>query len=227
MKKNQTIDFRRDWYTSKQISIYFGKSERTITRKRQQIMKEYPTNNLFIFKNGKFYYHFEFIREIIHINLFKDIRKIRSYKNTIDCLKKVGTLEHHLALLDWNYFITIAPGYDLSQKKCFELMHKIYDKLVVASFGTKVRMYASVEPFSNRTGLHLHSILKINANIDLLSDEIRKICKYARVDIRHYDAYLAGSFYVGKDTDNHGLAWDLMGTHLKQEGLDLLLPKKK
>jgi hypothetical protein len=225
MKKNQKIDFRRDWYTAQSLSSYFGISKRTIARKRQNLNKKFPFNSLFKFKNGKFYYHFDFLEELIHEELINDIKKMKSYKNTIDCLKRVGTLEHHLALLDWNYFITIAPGYDLSQKKCFELMHKIYDKLVVASFGTKVRMYGSIEPFTHRAGYHHHIILKINANKDLLSDEISKICMYARVDIRHYDPYLAGSFYVGKDTDNHGLAWDLMGTHLKQEGLDLMLPK--
>jgi len=146
----------------------------------------------------------------------------QSMRNLIDCLVDKESLQYRLWQLDWNFFCTVAYKTDRNKKSCFRQMHGVYEELD-KKFGneTEMRLFFSTEPFTNRLGYHNHFVIQV-ANPNLYEAVVRTIQEYFsydRIDVKKYDRYKAGLFYVAKD----GLVnedWDLLGNNLKVEGIN-------
>ena len=141
----------------------------------------------------------------------------QSMKNLIDCLVDKDSLQYTLWQLDWNFFYTVAYKADRNKKSCFRQMHTIYEELE-KKYGdeTEMRLFFTTEPFTNRVGHHNHFVLYVSNK--KLHEEVLKTIQdyfqYDRVDVKQYDKYKAGLFYVSKA----GLVnedWDLLGNNLK------------
>ncbi len=135
-----------------------------------------------------------------------------SMRNLIDCLDNKNPFPQTLWNMEWSFFFTVA--YRLERKKisCFKQMHGLYNYLV-EKYGnaTKIRMFFTTEPFTNRTGYHNHFVIYIeNRKLqEQLVADIQEYFSYDRVDVGAYDKYRAGLFYIAKDGLT-GEDWDFI-----------------
>ncbi len=135
-----------------------------------------------------------------------------SMRNLIDCLDNKNPFPQTLWNMEWSFFFTVA--YRLERKKisCFKQMHGLYNYLV-EKYGnaTKIRMFFTTEPFTNRTGYHNHFVIYIeNKKLqEQLVADIQEYFSYDRVDVGAYDKYRAGLFYIAKDGLT-GEDWDFI-----------------
>ena len=174
-------------------------------------------------KNGKRVFPIEHLKYFDSEIMFEENKVLRmenqSMRNLIDCLVDKNSLQYRLWQLDWDFFFTIAYKSDRNKKSCFRQMHSMYET-IISKYGdeTGIRIFFTTEPFTNRTGFHNHFVLHVeNKKLHQhIVEEIKHHFSYDRVDIRIYDKYKAGLFYVSKD----GLVnedWDLLGNNLGKE----------
>jgi hypothetical protein len=209
----------KEWNTSKEIAEICNINERTIERKRIKMIKDNINIHWFKTKKKPFKYKFDFISEFLSNDIFKLIKRIKQLETTIDCLKRKDTIEQHLSLFPWDYFITIAYEQSINKKHCFTEMSKLYEKINSTSIDTK-RMFFVTEPFNNRTGYHNHFIIKSSLNKDELTKLINSQLPKGILDIKPYDPHLAGFFYICKKGVK-GEDWDILGNRLKDEAEEI------
>jgi hypothetical protein len=215
----------KNWYTLKELELFTGKSDRTIQRKRNKVIKDNPDTGWFKTKTKPYKYHLNFLEVLIPQHFFEMITRSKQMENTITCMQKVGTLEHHLSLLDWDYFVTIAYEDNLSSQKCFAAMNELYEYMEAYAFSATTRMFFTTEPFANRYGHHNHLVIKTKGNKEMVEKFIKKYAPNGRIHIKPYDPFLAGVFYSAKEK-HKGDDWDLLGNNLKAEGAILEIKKK-
>lgn len=184
---------------------FYGKNEELKKETRLDYKRTYPESHLKYFNSEVMF----------------DENKVltlenQSMRNLIDCLVDKDSLQYKLWQLDWNFFCTVAYKTDRNKKSCFRQMHGIYEELE-KKYGneTEIRLFFTTEPFTNRNGFHNHFVLNISKK--KLHEEvmltIQDYFRYDRVEVKKYDKYKAGLFYVAKD----GLVnedWDLLGNNL-------------
>lgn len=174
-------------------------------------------------KNGKRLFPVDHCRYFDSEIMFDENKILRqenqSMRNLIDNLVDKDSLQFRLWQLDWSFFITVAYKYEKNQKGCFKQMHALYENLE-KKYGdaTKLRLFFTSEPFTNRKGFHNHLVLNVtNRKLhEEILNEIRDYFSFDRVDVRPYDMYKAVVFYMTKEgTINED--WDILGNDLKQD----------
>jgi len=145
----------------------------------------------------------------------------KSMKNLIDCLVDKDSLQYRLWQLNWDFFFTIAYKTERNKKSCFRQMNAVYDE-IIKEYGneTEVRLFFTTEAFADRTGYHNHFVLyvenkKLHEEITLF---IKNYFRYDITDVKNYDKYKAGIFYVSK-TGLVNEDWDILGNNLRNEKL--------
>ncbi len=217
MKKENAMRIK-NWYTKAEIAHLGHVSEKTVERKRNQLLEMNPDIDWFNTKKKPHLFSYKMLNEFLAPEIFSLIKENQQLGNTIRCLYNTGTIEHHLTMMDWDYFITISYEDALDRKRCFSIMHDLYERFENNCFGGKTRMFFTTEAFTNRKGCHNHFILKFeDANPKHLKEFIENNCPKGIVDIKPYDKFKAGVFYVAKD-GTQGEDWDIMGNRLKEDG---------
>lgn len=190
---------------------FYKKNEELKTETKLEYKRLYPESHLKYFNSEVMFDENKVLR-----------LENQSMRNLIDCLVDKDSLQYRLWQLDWNFFFTIAYKAERNKKSCFRLMNEVYEELI-KKYGdeTKIRLFFTTEPFSNRKGYHNHFVLYVeNKNLyEEIVLHIQNYFRYDRVDVKKYDKYKAGLFYVAKD----GLVnedWDLLGNNLKTEGVN-------
>lgn len=205
----------KEWYSAKQIAELCKISERTIERRRIKMMNENQNTNWFRIKKRPYKYNYQFLSEFLSNDIFQMIKRIKQMETTIDCLKRNESIEQHLSYFHWDYFITISYAETLNEKQCFSLMSKFYEVINSLTKGSN-RMFFVTEPFTNRTGNHNHLILKCNLTEVHLRQIMIEYLPKGIVDVKKYDPYLAGVFYLSKK-GTKGENWDVLGNNLQHE----------
>lgn len=136
----------------------------------------------------------------------------KSLRNLITCLADKDTLPRTFWDMNWSFFVTVAYHAERNKKSCFRLMHQLNEELT-EKYGddTKIRMFFTTEPFTNRKGYHNHFTLYIeNKKLEpQVCNDIRKFFEYDRIDILAYDMFKAGLFYMTKE-GLQGDDWDIL-----------------
>lgn len=210
----------KEWYNSKEIAETCNISERTIERKRINMMNEKCNTHWFKTKKKPFKYKFDFLSEFLSNDIYRQIKRNKQLETTIDCLKGKDSIGKHLFSLPWDYFITISYEQSLNRNHCFTEISKLYEKINSTSTDTN-RMFFVTEPFNNRTGYHNHLVLKSSAAKEGLIKLITSQVSRGIIDIKPYDPYLAGLFYICKK-GVQGEDWDILGNRLSDEADELL-----
>jgi len=144
----------------------------------------------------------------------------KSMRSVIEYLVDKDSLASRLWEMEWDFFITVAYKSDRTKNSCFRQMNMIFEELEkVYGDKTEIRMFFTTEPFSSRSGHHNHFSLYVSNK--KLHEEIiwmvQDFFNYDRVDIKKYDKFQAGLFYMTKG----GLInedWDLLGNNLIAKG---------
>ena len=146
----------------------------------------------------------------------------QSMRNVLDCLVDKESLPTTLWYLDWSFFVTVAYKAERNKTSCFKQMTGLYDYLL-SKYGddTRLRFFSMTEPFANRKGYHNHFVLYVsNKKLhEVITEEIKNYYIYDRVDLKLYDRYNTGIFYISKN----GLTnedWYFDGNNLKAEGVN-------
>jgi hypothetical protein len=136
----------------------------------------------------------------------------QSMRNLIDCLIDRDSLQCRLWEMDWTFFSTIAYSRERNKKSCYKQMTGLF-KHLNKMFGsdTDLRLFFTCEPFANRTGYHNHFVIYVENNKlrEQVYNEINNYFEYDRVDIKNYDRYRAGLFYISKE-GLHFEDWDYL-----------------
>jgi hypothetical protein len=196
------------------------KSKSTITRfyKKNPELKTYVK-----FNRGKNYYPIEHARYFDSEIMFDENKLLQqennAMKNVIDCLVDRDSLQMKLWYMDWSFFCTVAYKSERNKKSCFRMMHGLYEHLIeLYGNRTEIRLFFTTEPFANRNGYHNHFVVFLSNDtlkVEIL-DEISLYFEYDRLDIKPYNQYKAGLFYMAKD----GLVsedWDILGNKLRKD----------
>ena len=212
----------KEWMTSKEIAKISNVVERTIERTRIKMINSNVNLNWFRTKKRPYKYNYNFLKVFLSEDTFQMVQRIKQLETTIDCLKRNNSLEQHLSFFKWDYFITIAYEQSLNKERCFTEMSKLYEKINAISATTN-RMFFVTEPFTNRTGYHNHFILKSCLSKEELIELIGEQLPKGILDIKTYDPYLAGFFYLCKKGTQRD-DWDILGNKLKEEADELFMP---
>ena len=136
----------------------------------------------------------------------------KSLRNLITYLADKDSYPRLFWDMNWSFFFTVAYRAERNKKSCFRLMHQLNEELT-EKFGddTKLRLFFTTEPFSNRKGYHNHFVFYIeNKKLEpQICDYIRKFFEYDRVDASAYDMFQAGIFYMSKE-GMQGEDWDIL-----------------
>jgi len=149
------------------------------------------------------------------LSMKKDIEQQR---RLIDLLSDINTIQYRLYQMKWDWFGTIAFKLDRTKQYCYHEMAQTFSHLLDL-YGKEIdlRIFFTVEPFTNRGGYHIHFILRVGEALltkAVLSD-IEKFYEGNRVEFREYDKYKAGLFYVTKN-GLKGEDWDIFGNNLSK-----------
>lgn len=152
-----------------------------------------------------------------HLALEKDVTQLRKLVNV---LAGPDSIQLKLYQMGWDYFGTIAFKKEFNKSQSFHRMLQAYDH-ITAIHGKKtgIRIFFTVEPFTNREGTHIHFVLKVD-NPLIAAAVIAEIKYYFagnRIDIRSYDKYKAGVYYMSKK-GLKGDEWDILGNNLSNTG---------
>lgn len=221
MIENELI--KKRWYTKKELSKLGNVSEKTIDRKKKSLLELNPELDWFKDKSKPHKFNYKMLQEFVSPAVFQLTEENRQQKNTIDCLSSPGTLQYHLSHLEWDYFITISWEQNFNKDRCRSEMDSLYEDLCNYGFNGKNRMFYSTEPFTNRKGCHNHFALKLEgSNPITIKEFIEKNSPRAIIDVKKWDNYKAGMFYIVKEGLN-GCDWDLHGNDLTSEGEELMI----
>jgi hypothetical protein len=148
------------------------------------------------------------------INLEKDVEQLKRLVNLL--ASNPNTIQYKLYSMKWDWFGTIAFRADKSKKNTFDLMHQLYNH-IISLYGsrTAINLFFTVEPFTNRTGTHIHFVLRVGKDSweNEVIENLKDFFSEDRVELRKYDKYKAGIYYISKE----GLKdedWDLLGNDL-------------
>lgn len=143
-----------------------------------------------------------FDSEILFDELKTSTIEIKSLRNLISCLADKNSLPSFFWHMDWSFFLTVAYKADRNKKSCYRLMHSLNEELV-AKYGdeTKIRIFFTTEPFTNRKGYHNHFFIYIEKKKleSQILQYINNFFEYDRVDSSVYDMFKAGLFYASKE----------------------------
>ena len=176
-------------------------------------------------KNGKRMFPVDHARYFDSEIMFDENKVLRqenqSMRNLIDNLVDKDSLQFRIWQLDWSFFLTVAYKLERNKKSCYKQMNALYEHLE-QKYGdvTKLRLFFTSEPFTNRKGYHNHMVLNVtNRKLhEEILNEIRDYFSFDRVDVRPYDMYKAVVFYMTKEgTINED--WDILGNNIKEDGL--------
>jgi hypothetical protein len=148
----------------------------------------------------------------------------RMMRSLIDQLyKNDNPMAIKLWQMNWSLFVTIDYKLEYSKIACFNVMHKLYEKLELKyGSSTALRMFFVTEPFSNRNnGQHNHIMLYVEdeACKTMILSEIHSFFMYDRVDYHDYCKYKAGFHYMTKQGLS-GEDWDILGNNLDGKTLE-------
>ncbi|WP_242158206.1 hypothetical protein [Aestuariivivens sediminis] len=178
-------------------------------------------------KSKPYKYSFKMMSEFTSPQLFELIQRNRSLSNTIECMQRYDTLEHHLSFLSWEFFSTITYKNPKDKEECRILMNELYEEIESRSSGD-TRMFYTTENFSVSNGNHNHFVLKSDMKLYQIRDLMKELESVGIIDIQRYDMELAAIFYICKEVKNNqnGLYWDLLGNNLEEDG-ELIKKYKK
>jgi hypothetical protein len=146
----------------------------------------------------------------------------QSMRNLIDCLVDRNSLQCRLWEMDWTFFGAIAYKLERNKKSCYKQIAGLFNHLNNL-FGsqTKLRLFFTCEPFTNRTGYHNHFVLYVENNKfqQQVYNEIENYFEFDRVEVKNYDRYKAGIFYNSKEGLN-GEDWDYLDNTNQQPESD-------
>lgn len=147
-------------------------------------------------------------------------------KNLVDAITKDPFL-YQLYLMGWDWFCTIAFKKDYNSRQSFHRMQQAVNH-IIDCYGenTGINFFYTVEPFTNREGTHIHFVMKLDNPLlwKAVSTELKSYFKGNRIDIKPYDKYKAGIYYMAK----HGLRgenWDFLGNNFKENKLKAVMSK--
>lgn len=151
-----------------------------------------------------------------YIKLDKEYTQL---KKLVDVITVPDSLQYTLYQMGWDWFGTIAFKNEFNTKQSFHRMLQAYDH-IIDLYGSKtdLRIFFTVEPFSNRKGTHIHFVLAIDNNY-LMNEVLTEIKNYfikSRIDLREYDKYKAGIYYISK-CGLQGEDWDILGNNLPKK----------
>ncbi len=195
------------------------KSKSTITRFYRRNLELKMAVKL---NRGKNYYPIEHARYFDSEIMFDENKLLQqendAMRNVIDCLMERDSLQMKLWYMNWTFFCTVAYKSERNKKSFFRMMHGLYE-MSIERFGdnTEIRLFFTTEAFGNRIGYHnLFSVyISKEALKEEILDEIALYFENDRFDVKLYDRYKAGLFYMAKE----GLVsedWDILGNNLKQ-----------
>lgn len=146
----------------------------------------------------------------------------QSMKNLIDCLVDKNSLQYRLWEMDWSFYVTVAYKLDRNKKSCYKQMSGLFNHLN-QTFGSDkgLRLFFTCEAFTNRTGYHNHFVINVENKKfeEKVYNEINTYFEYDRVDVKSYDKYKAGLFYISKD-GLHFEDWDYLDNTNQQPETD-------
>ena len=214
----------KEYYDTNEFSSLSNTSIKTLGRLKKRLITENPATRKVIAEKGMNMYHHSLLKEFVSNDIFEILLTNKSLRNTIECLKRVGTLEHYLFHMTWTWFGTVAYKYDLSSDVCFKTMHNIYNALE-STYGNKtdIRMFFTTESFSSaKDGNHNHFVLSVSNNklIPLIEKDIKAMLEGNRIHLVDYDDKQPCIFYNGKE-GLQGADWDILGNNLGKEGIPL------
>lgn len=147
--------------------------------------------------------------------------QIEQLKRLVKLLKDPNTTQYRLYQLDWDWFGTIAFKNIYEKEYCFHSFQQAFYK-ILDEFGLKtdIRIFFTVEPFTNRKGCHIHFILSVSrpAFTKTILDILNDYFKGNRIEIVKYDPFKAGIYYISKN-GMQGIDWDILGNNLDKIGL--------
>ncbi len=150
-----------------------------------------------------------------HIALDKDFTQL---KKLVDVLAVPDSLQYKIYLLGWDWFGTVSFKRDYSKVQSYHRMSQAIDHIIdVYGPRTGLRVFFTTEPFTHREGTHIHFVLQVDKKFltKAIIEEMNNYFKGNRIDIREYDKYKAGVYYMSK----HGLRgeeWDVVGNNLSK-----------
>ena len=192
----------------------------TIKASKSKVYRFYKNNEeLFAetkFKSGRRFFPIGHARYFDSEVMFDENKQLnqenKSMRNLIDCLDNKDPFPQTLWNMEWSFFFTVAYRLERKKASCFKQMHSLYDFLV-EKYGndTKIRLFFTTEPFTNRTGYHNHFVIYIeNKKLqEQIVCDIQEFFSYDRVDVGAYDKYKAVLFYIAKDGLT-GEDWDFI-----------------
>lgn len=146
----------------------------------------------------------------------------QSMRNLLDCLIDRDSLQYRLWEMDWTFFSTIAYKRERNKISCYKQMTGLFNHLN-KMFGsvTELRLFFTCEPFANRAGYHNHFVLYVQNNKleEQVYNEISNYFEYDRVDVKNYDRYKAGLFYISKK-GLHFEDWDYLDNKNQRRDAD-------
>jgi len=192
-----------------------------LTKKSRSTIYRFYKRNQDLFtetkrKGSKIMYPEEHLKYFDSETLFDENVILRqenqSLRNLIDCLVDKESLQYRLWEMDWTFFSTVAYKSERNKKSCYKQMTGLFNHLnIMFGSDTDLRLFFTCEPFANRTGYHNHFVMYVENNKlrEQVYNEINSYFEYDRVDIKNYDRYRAGLFYISK-AGLHFEDWDYL-----------------
>jgi hypothetical protein len=147
-------------------------------------------------------------------------------KNLVDAITQDPFL-YQVYLMGWDWFCTIAFKNEYNSKQSFHRVQQAINH-IIDSYGerTDIRIFYTVEPFTNRSGTHIHFVIKVGNPFlwPEVCSELKEYFKGNRMDFKPYDKYKAGVYYMAK----HGLKgenWDILGNNFSAKSIKTKLSK--
>jgi len=141
-------------------------------------------------------------------------------KRLVNLLADSNSIQYKLYQMDWDWFGTIAFKKDFNKKFSYHQMLQAFD-YIINQFGKEIglRIFFTVEPFNNRAGTHIHFILKVGKGLltNAVLEELKGFFNGNRIDLKNYDKYKAGIYYISKQ-GLKGEDWDILGNDLSKAG---------
>lgn len=142
-------------------------------------------------------------------------------KRLVDLLANPNLIQYKLYQMDWDWFGTIAFKRDINKKYSYHQMLQAFD-YIMNIYGKEIglRIFFTVEPFNNREGTHIHFLLKVGNGLltNAIIEELKGFFKNNRVDLKPYNKYKAGIYYIAKK-GLQGTDWDILGNDLSKFGI--------
>ena len=109
-----------------------------------------------------------------------------------------------LGNIDWNYFSTLSFKWDVKQKQCEKVMHKLTDRLV--EHFKDINIFWIAEYHKNMTSTHTHLLVRGDETIKMhINDYWRKNNLGDSKGIKHevYNKSKGAHYYVSKYIDKN------------------------